>query len=89
MNPSPPDKNPVYAALNALAPPKDWAGISPAAPSKPNRVRVRLRLRRADATRTVELKLRSESEVDDVWDEFSRWYAAYSAAGKHSVQENP
>jgi len=88
VNPTPPDKNPVYAALSALAPPNDWASISPAAPSKPNRVRVKLKLRRADITRTVELKLGSENEVDDVWHEFSQWYAAYSKTVRPSAHEH-
>jgi len=87
VNPSPPDKNPVYAALTALAPPKDWGSISPAVPSKPNRVRVRLTLRKADVARTVEVKLRNEAEVDDVWDEFTRWFSSFRVGLHESSHE--
>ena len=78
MNPAPPDDNPIYAALSALAPAKDWASVSPQARSRPNRVRIQLRLHHAKAPLSIELKLGSEREGDDAWAEFNEWFVAFS-----------
>ena len=79
-----PLENPVYGALSALAPPEDWASVTPAAQSRPNRLRVILKLHHTTRAHTLELKLRSESEVNDVWLEFARWFAGFRSVGLKS-----
>ena len=72
-----PLNNPVYVALAALAPPEDWATVTPVAQSRPNRLRVLLRLHHTKVVHTVELKLRNENDVDEVWAAFDRWFVAF------------
>lgn len=76
--------NPVYGALTALAPAEDWASVTPAAQSRPNRLRVILKLHHSTRAHTLELKLRSETEVNEVWLEFARWFASFRSVGLKS-----
>ena len=76
--------NPVYGALAALAPPEDWASVTPAAQSRPNRLRVILKLHHTTRAHTLELKLRTEGEVNEVWIEFARWFTKFRSVGLKS-----
>jgi hypothetical protein len=76
VNSNPPHTNVLYAALNALAQPTEWASVIALPQTRPHRFRVELKLRRSDQPRRLELEFRSEREIADVWEEFNDWYLA-------------
>jgi hypothetical protein len=71
---TPPEQNPLYNTLKALAAPADWAAVSRDQNAKPGRLNVRLTLRRSHVVRHVELKAKNESIAEQVWLEFELWF---------------
>lgn len=80
--PKPPTNNPLFNALRAVAPPQEWASLSPDTDAPPSRFRVRLKLRHANYAHVVELKM-PHREAETAWQEVNAWFGTFTSARGH------
>lgn len=81
MQPKPPN-NPVFHALRALAPPQEWASITPDADAPPSRFRVKLKLRHANYAHVVEMRL-PHRDAEAAWHEVKEWFGLFTNSRTH------